>query len=84
VERVVKTAIAIPKADYQKIEQLRVQTGKTRSQLLVEAFHYWLKLQDQQAKEKRYLEGYAKHPEDPRLIKALVRASMKAWKKEGW
>ena len=42
MEKVIKTAIAIPKSDYQKIEKLRHELGKSRSQLLVEAFREWL------------------------------------------
>jgi hypothetical protein len=84
MSRVIKTAIAIPKQDYQKIEMLRVQQGKTRSQLLMEAFHEWLRRQEELDQERRYQEGYRRAPENLTELKGYLRAGAAAWQKESW
>ncbi|MFA5975800.1 MAG: hypothetical protein WC859_06480 [Elusimicrobiota bacterium] len=84
MEKVVKTAIAIPQVEYKQIEILRVQMGKTRSQLLMEAFRAWLLQREEAEMEAKYRAGYLKHPEKPQEIKPLTRAGLAAWEKESW
>jgi hypothetical protein len=82
--KVIKTAIAIPRSDYQRIETLRLQLGKTRSQLLLEAFRHWIHHRDQLQAERRYVEGYRRHPETPAESNAFLNAGQTLWDKESW
>ena len=84
MEKVIKTAIAIPRMDYQIIERLRAQTGKSRSQLLIEAFRSWLNHRGKLDMERRYAEGYRRHPEKLSEITPLIKAGLAAWEKESW
>ncbi len=80
---VIKTAIALPKADYQLIETIRKKTGKSRSQILVEAFHAWLKDRENKKLEKQDIEGYRKYPEDASHYEWVV-SDKALWDKESW
>lgn len=80
----IKTAISLPQEDFQLVETLRKQTHKSRSQILLEAFHAWLEGHRQEALETRYEEAYRKHPEKLGDIEALVKAGTPAWGKERW
>jgi lauroyl/myristoyl acyltransferase len=82
--KVIKTAIAIPRIDYQQIETLRLQMGKTRSQLLLEAFRHWMHHRDRLQAERRYVEGYRRHPETSAENAALLNAGQTLWNKESW
>jgi predicted DNA-binding protein len=84
MEKVIKTAIAIPRMEYQQIEQLRARTGKTRSRLLMEAFREWLDHREKLAMERRYAEGYKRHPEKLAELAPLLQAGLAAWEKESW
>ncbi len=80
---VIKTAIALPKDDFRLIETIRKETGKSRSQILVEAFHAWLAERKTRQLENQYVEGYRKHPEDVKDL-AWTVADDAVWGKESW
>ena len=63
-----KTAITIPKEDYALIETLRKETGKSRSEILMDAFHATMKARIVKEKEAQYAEGYRRMPETPEEI----------------
>jgi hypothetical protein len=84
MEKVIKTAIAIPKVQFKKIESLRTQMRITRSQLLMNAFQEWLDHREKSAMEQRYVEGYKRHPESLSEITPLLEAGRAVWEKETW
>ncbi len=82
--RTVKTAISIPREDFKLVEVIRKETGKSRSQILVEALRWWLARRWVEEMEKRYEEAYRRKPERLADIKALMKAGMPAWGDEKW
>ncbi|MCB4756338.1 MAG: ribbon-helix-helix protein, CopG family [Elusimicrobia bacterium] len=82
--RMIKTAVSIPKEDFKIVESLRKKTGKTRSQIIVEAFHSWLREIRMKELDDQYEEGYRKQPEDPREVEAFFKVGLETWGKEKW
>jgi metal-responsive CopG/Arc/MetJ family transcriptional regulator len=85
--KTMKTAISIPKSDYDLLEKLRKETGKSRSQLLVEAFHETIKRREQQQIDRQYEEAYRRMPETKEELKGRdvwAKESFKVWDKEEW
>ncbi len=79
-----KTAIAIPNEDFKQIEALRRETGKSRSRLLIEAFHVWQDLQKKKSQDRLYERAYQRNPENLPEIKAGLKAGLAVWGKENW
>jgi hypothetical protein len=82
--RTVKTAIALPREDFQLVETIRKETGKSRSQIFVEAFRSWVAARQKKQLDDKYAEGYRRIPEDLTEIDALARASSSVWGKDEW
>lgn len=78
----VKTAISLPKEEYQLLEKIRREMGISRSALFEKAVSFWLRELQEQKKVKRYIEGYRKHPESVAEIKAMEKASAEAFSVE--
>jgi hypothetical protein len=79
-----KTAIAIPNEDFKQIEILRKETGKSRSRLLIDAFHVWRNLQKKESQERLYELAYRRKPENLSEITAGMKAGLALWEKENW
>ncbi len=84
MEKVFKTAISIPMEDYRLVESLRKETGKSRSKILIDAFHAWIKSRRKEEIEKQYEESYRKRPEKLDDIKAFINSSSSVWGKDEW
>jgi hypothetical protein len=82
--KVVKTAVAIPLDDFKLIESVRKKSGKSRSQLLMEAFHVWMNMRRKEELEARYAQAYRAMPETLSDIEGLMEAGSTVWKKEDW
>lgn len=82
--RTMKTAITIPKEDFALVETVRKETGKSRSQVLVEAFHAWIAGRRREDMEDRYEAAYRRRPEDLAETKAFLKAGAPVWGKEDW
>lgn len=82
--RMIKTAISIPREDFNLIESLRKKLGKSRSQILVEAFRAWVNTRRKKELETRYAEAYQKNPEDIAELDAYMKASLDVLNKEDW
>ncbi|MBI5473262.1 MAG: ribbon-helix-helix protein, CopG family [Ignavibacteriae bacterium] len=80
----VKTAIAIPREDYELVEAIRKETGKSRSQILVEAFQEWVSRRRKEKLESHYEAAYRKHPERLDELKTTLKASAAVWGKDTW
>ena len=82
--KMVKTAITIPREEFKVLEAVRKKTGKSRSQIIVEALRAWLARRRIEELEKSYEEGYRKKPECLAEIEALMRAGGSAMGTEKW
>lgn len=81
---VVKVAISLPKDVMKEIETIRHKMGLGRSQAIVEAVSMWLKKKQEEAWDKKYVEGYKRYPEDPKESYPLYKASLKSFNKDDW
>ena len=82
-----KTAITLSKEDYELIEIMRKETGKSRSEILMDAFRESSKARRMKEKEAQYAEGYRLKPETKEDIQEISRisdAERTAWPKEKW
>ncbi|MBI1977015.1 MAG: ribbon-helix-helix protein, CopG family [Candidatus Omnitrophica bacterium] len=85
MSKVIKTAISLPLQEFKIIESLRRQTRQSRSKILLEAIHTWLKARKNQELERRYVEGYRRHPEKITEVGALLKAGIANFnEKESW
>lgn len=76
--KTMKTAISIPKEDYSLMESLRKKLKKSRSEVVAEALHAWLKKKHEAILDAQIAHGYKQHPEDNQEIETLARASLKS------
>ena len=81
---VVKATIALPKEDFKLVEQIRKETGKSRSEVLLDAFRAWMKARRQVTLDDHYAEAYRKKPENVLETKAWMKAGEAIWEKETW
>lgn len=82
--KTVKTAIAIPREDFQLVEVIRKETGKSRSQILVEAFHAWVAQRRKEKLDACYEEAYRKKPENLKELDHFLKVTAPVWGKEEW
>ncbi len=75
--KTMKTAITIPNEDYALIEKMRKETGKSRSEILIDAFHETMKARKVKEMEAQYAEGYRRMPETKEEL-AEVDAMLKS------
>lgn len=80
----VKTAISLPKPAFDQLEAIRKRTHSSRSRIMQEALRTWIRLQQQAALERRYVEGYARHPDRVADVEAFYRAGLASMAKEPW
>lgn len=80
----IKTAISIPREEFEFIEAMRKKTGKSRSRILVEALHSWMAGRRTEELEDVYEAGYRKKPESLVEVNAFLNASRPVWGRERW
>ena len=80
----VKTAITIPSVDFKLVEKIRRETGKSRSQILVEAFRAWVESRKRKDLEDLYADAYRKHPEKHAELEGFMKAGILAMEREDW
>jgi predicted DNA-binding protein len=82
--QVVKVAISIPREKYQRAEQLRKRTGRSRSALYAEALDGLFAALAIRELEAQYAAGYRAHPENDAEIEELLKSSSAVLGKEKW
>ena len=83
--RAVKTTISLPWEEFQFIESVRKQTHQSRSRILLEAIHMWLAVRKREELDRRYIQGYQKHPERKSDLDGYFHASLPSFgEKEKW
>lgn len=80
----VKTAISLPQEYFNKIEKIKKQIHKSRSQIISEAIYAWLKNQEISKLESQYVEGYKKNPENISELELFHKAGLDSLGKEKW
>ena len=80
----VKTAISLPFQDFQRIEQWRKKSKKSRSQIILEAIRGWFKTDAVKSQEEQYARGYIAHPEEKGELDAYFKVGLASWHKEEW
>jgi hypothetical protein len=85
MSRAIKTAISLPWEEFRMIESLRRETHQSRSKILLEAIHTWLKVRKVEELERRYVKGYQKHPERVSDVEGFYRAGLVSFdERESW
>jgi metal-responsive CopG/Arc/MetJ family transcriptional regulator len=84
IAQTVKTAISLPREDFQLVEQIRRESGKTRSQVFLEAFRLWVRQRKTEQLERQYSEAYARMPEQVCDNDPLYKAGLESWEKDSW
>jgi lysozyme family protein len=56
----------------------------TRAALIREACQEYLRKLDQEAMERKYVEGYRRKPESPRVGKLGEKMAREVWPEEAW
>ena len=79
-----KIAISLPDELVSNLERIRKQTGESRSAFIRRALEQVMAERKQRAQIARYLEGYRKHPETAKEIKAAEAAATALLAGEPW
>jgi metal-responsive CopG/Arc/MetJ family transcriptional regulator len=82
MKSVAKVAVSLPVDTLKALERVRVRLRKTRSGAVTEAIERWLQTEEVGDDERRYLEGYLRHPERAEEGAALATAVTATW--EPW
>lgn len=80
----VKTAITLPREDFQRIEAIRRRTKKSRSRIILEAVRSWFHQGTLGEAEERYVRGYEKFPEEGGEVSPFYQAGLTSWDREEW
>jgi len=84
ITQTVKTAISFPREDFRLVEQIRKESGKTRSQLLLEAFRLWVRQRKTEQLESQYSAAYARIPEQVCDNDPLYKTGLESWDRDAW
>ena len=82
MKNVAKVAVSIPADTLRSLERVRHRLHKTRSAAVTEAIQAWLGGAEVGEEDRRYVEGYLRHPEASAETAAVALAAVEAW--EPW
>lgn len=82
MKNVAKVAVSIPIGTLKSLERTRARLHKTRSAAITEAIESWLKGEVVGEDDRRYVEGYLRHPEPSSESAAVAEAVIATW--EAW
>jgi metal-responsive CopG/Arc/MetJ family transcriptional regulator len=82
MKSVAKVAVSIPADTLKSLERVRARLRKTRSGAVTEAIERWLRAEEVGDEERRYLEGYLRHPERGEEVAKVAAAAAATW--EPW
>jgi len=78
---VAKVAVSIPVETLRSLERVRKKSRRTRSAAVTEAIQRWLAAAEVGDADRRYVEGYLRHPERADDAGATARAVVQGWEK---
>jgi metal-responsive CopG/Arc/MetJ family transcriptional regulator len=70
-----KIAVSLPKETLRSLESARLRLRRSRSAVVAEAVAEWLAAHGESDAERKYVEGYRRHPETPRETAARAAAA---------
>ena len=79
-----KVAVSLPDNLYRAVEQARKKSGKSRSAVMQDALHHWLRQQEQAVLIREYEAGYQKKPESKQEVKAAEASAIRLFIAEDW
>ena len=79
-----KVAVSLPDNLYRAVEQARKKSGKSRSAVMQDALHHWLRQQEQAVLIREYEAGYQKKPESKQEVKAAEASAARLFIAEDW
>jgi hypothetical protein len=79
---VAKVAVSIPTETLRSLERVRTRLRKTRSAVVTEAIERWLAAGEVGEEDRRYVEGYLRHPEPSADVASIASAVVQSW--EPW
>jgi len=79
MKNVAKVAISIPISTLRSLERVRTRQRKTRSSAVTEAIEKWLATEEMGEDDRRYVEGYLRHPERTAETAAIASAAAATW-----
>jgi metal-responsive CopG/Arc/MetJ family transcriptional regulator len=82
--KAVKVAISLPRSLHRAAERERKASRETRSQFFRRAVESLLEKQQELDKDRRYIEGYLKHPETEDEVAVNHQLAIEALAKEPW
>ena len=82
MKSVAKVAVSIPSDTLKSLERARARLRKTRSAIVTEAIERWLAAEELTEGDKRYVEGYLRHPERSDESWAVAGSVVQEW--EAW
>ena len=82
MKTVAKVAISLPTTTLKSLERARIRLRKTRSAVVTEAIEQWLAAEQVTDEDKRYVEGYLRHPERSDETAGIAGAVVQGW--ESW
>ena len=79
-----KVAVSLPDNLYRAVERARKKSGKSRSAVMQDALHHWLRQQEQAVLIREYEAGYQKKPESKQEVKAAEASAIRLFIAEDW
>ena len=79
-----KVAVSLPDNLYRAVEQARKKSGKSRSAVMQDALHHWLRQQEQAVLIREYEAGYQKKPESKQEVNAAEASAARLLAAEDW
>ncbi|MBI2167121.1 MAG: hypothetical protein HYU34_02620 [Candidatus Omnitrophica bacterium] len=77
-------AVSVPRGTFAGVERRRHTLGLARSVAVDEALKLWLKKQEEEELEERYVKGYQRKPERVADIEPMFRAGLVSFTREKW
>jgi metal-responsive CopG/Arc/MetJ family transcriptional regulator len=78
---VAKVAVSIPRDTLRSLERARARLRKTRSAAVTEAIEKWLRAEQVGEDDRRYVEGYLRHPEQSGETAAVAEVAAATWER---
>jgi metal-responsive CopG/Arc/MetJ family transcriptional regulator len=79
-----KIAISLPDQVLDAVEQNRKEQGVSRSELIRRAIERYLRVEGEFELEKRYIEGYLRHPESSTDATSALNVGLEALSWDPW
>jgi len=76
---IARLTVTLPREKYERIEKEKKKKGLNRSAFVNQAIDVFFQKEDEAEKDKKYVAGYKKKPENTEEIEALTKSSAEIW-----